>query len=56
MYIADSDPERGENVCVLMPINHLENIRNIVKKTVNIVKKCLKLRKSFYTTCRLCFI
>ena len=39
MYMADSDPERGENVCVLMPINYLGNIRNIVKGLLNIVVK-----------------
>ena len=31
MYMADSDPERGENVGVLMPIDYLGNIRNIIK-------------------------
>ena len=30
MYLADTDPKRGENVCVSIPINYLGNIRNIV--------------------------
>ena len=42
MYMSDSDPERGENVHVLMPVNYLGNVRllDIVVKL-----KFLKLRK-----------
>ena len=35
--MADSDPERAENLCVLMPINYLGNIRNVVKVLLNII-------------------
>ena len=37
--MADSDHERGENVCVLMLITYLGNIRNTVKGLLNIDKR-----------------
>ena len=43
MYMADSNPERGENVHVLMPINYLGNIRSIVKGLLNIVVKLVEV-------------
>ena len=45
MYMADPDPERGENVHVLMPINYLGNIGNIAKQLINIVVKLFKVFK-----------
>ena len=38
LYMAGSDPEMGENACVLMPINYLGNIRNLGKGLLNIMK------------------
>ena len=45
MYMADLDPERGENVHVLMPINYLRNIRNTVKRLLNIILKLVMQSK-----------
>ena len=52
IYMADLDHERGENVCVLMPINFFGNTRNIVKGLINIVVKLVKvfgIKKGIYT-------
>ena len=43
MYMGVSDPERGQNACVLMLINYLENIRNIVKGLLNVVVTLVKV-------------
>ena len=60
IYMTGNDPERGENVHALIPINYLGHIRGTLKGLINIVKfaKVFRVKKRFsipkrtlYTVC-----